>query len=514
MIRLHKLENYQDGENGFIGIDIGTTNVKICLFSFPQFLCLYKYSFKTPIIIRDAESEFNINEIWDNIIKGLKEIPMEFKAKFSIKGISIASVGESGVLVNNDDETLGPAITWYDKRTKNQLEYIKDRINPKDIYKITGLPCHTNYSINKILWIRDNIDNKKYKNYKWLCIAEYFAYKFTGTMKSEFSLASRTMALDLEKKQWSNELLNRLDIDTNIFPDLVSAGQAVGKIKETIAKEISMSTDISIAIGGHDHMCGSIAAEMNSEEQVLNSTGTTEGLLVLQNKANTYEEFYNEALSKGIDTIDEYYTLFGSLPAAGYSVEWALKNFFGDDYGIDDLMKKINLDTVCENKLIYIPHLRGSGPPNRYVNAKGFLYGITEEHSKVDILKGVLEGLCYELKNLIDKIEELTKSDFNSVKVIGSACKNPVWLQMKADILNKRIISYKVDEAVAKGAAILMAFKTGYLKTIDNISSFEKIEIYEPNKERVKMYSDIFNNMYKPFYKYKLDLETKVIDQK
>lgn len=510
MIRLHKLENYQDGENYcFIGIDIGTTNVKICLFSFPQFLCLYKYSFKTPIVTRDAESEFDVNEIWDNIIKGLKEIPMEFKTQFSIKGISIASVGESGVLVNSDGEILGPAITWYDKRTQNQLEYIKDRINPKDIYKITGLPCHTNYSINKILWIRDNIGNEKDKNYKWLCIAEYFAYKFTGIMKSEFSLASRTMVLDLEKKQWSNELLNRLDIDVNIFPDLVSSGQAIGKIKDTIAQEISMSTDIIVAIGGHDHMCGSMAAELNSEGQVLNSTGTTEGLLVLQNKANTNEEFYTGALSNGIDPLDEYYTLFGSLPAAGYSVEWALKNFFDADYNIDDLMKKINLDTVCENKLIYIPHLRGSGPPNRYVNARGLIYGITEEHSKVDLLKGVLEGLCYELKNVINKIEELTKSEFNSVKVIGSACRNPVWLQLKADILNKKIISYKVDEAVAKGAAILIAFKTGYLDSLNNISCSENIEVYEPNKERVKMYSDIFNNIYKPFYKYKLDMETK-----
>lgn len=491
----------------FIGIDIGTTNTKLCLFKMPEFNCVYKYSFKTPIIVENQNSNFDIADIWVNIKKGLKVISSKVEDREQIKNISIASVGEAGVLVNESGKTLGPAITWYDKRTKEQLEYIHSKISREEIYKITGLPSHTNYSINKILWIMDNFNESIEDDYKWLCMADYFGYKLTGNMYTEFSLASRTMALDLTKRNWSKELLDTLKVNSSLFPDISVSGNEIGHITKEAADETGLSMSTSVSIAGHDHMCGSIAAGITSEDTVLNSTGTTEGILILQKNPNLNFDFYNTAVSNGVDVLDNYYTLFASLPAAGYSVEWFIKNFFKAGTTFDEVMEELALQCSKESKLIYVPHLRGSGPPNRSIFSKGLFYGLTESSTKYDLLRAVFEGLCFELRNLLESVEGLTHKNYSTIRVIGSACRNPYWLQLKADILNKTVIACEIDEAVAKGAAMLSAYRMGLLGNIDSLDLACDTKVFTPNSKKVYKYTEVFEKLYMPLYKNKINFE-------
>lgn len=491
----------------FIGIDIGTTNTKLCLFEMPGFNCIYKYSFKTPINVENQNSDFDINSIWVSIKKGLKAISNKVSDTKQIKNISIASVGEAGVLVNKSGEILGPAITWYDKRTEKQLQHIHSKISREEIYKITGLPSHTNYSINKILWIRDNFNKVIDNEYKWLCMAEYFGYKFTGSMYSEFSLASRTMALDLKKRGWSTDLLGKLDVGSSLFPDIIVSGMEIGYITRGTAYETGLSTDTSVSIAGHDHMCGSIAAGITSENTVLDSTGTTEGILLLQKNPSLNFDFYNAAISNGIHVLENYYTLFASLPSAGYSIEWFIRNFIGDNLTFDGVMKELLTHCIKESNLIFIPHLRGSGPPNRSILSKGLFYGLTESNTKYDLLKAVFEGLCFELKNLLDTVENLIGKDYSTIKVIGSACRNPYWLQLKADILNKNVVACEIDEAVAKGAAMLAAYRMGEISSIDNVDMTCSTKTFIPDPNKSKKYKEVFESLYMPLYKNKINFE-------
>ena len=113
---------------------------------------------------------------------------------------------------------------------------------------------------------------------------------------------------------------------------------------------------------------------------------------------------------------------------------------------------------------IFIPHVRGSGPPRRSIDSQGLFYGITENTTKEDMLLIIFQSLCFELKNLLSSIEGLRKEDFEEIRVIGSACKNKLWLRLKADILERKILVCKADEAVSRGAAILGAYKNGYIQ--------------------------------------------------
>lgn len=489
----------------FIGIDIGTTNTKLCLFSAPDFKCRYKYSFSTPKENIGNESNFKIEDIISGIKKGLEDIVSKVKYPDSIINISIASVGEAGVIIDKNGKTIGPCITWYDKRTMPQLREISNIVSVRDIYDITGIPAHSNYSLTKILWLKENCPQKAHEFYKWLCIAEYVAFKMTGEIKSEYSLASRTMAFDINKKKWSSKMVSTLKSKEDIFPDAVESGKEIGTILKSFSEQTGLSSKTTVSIGGHDHMCGSIAAESYSEDSLLDSTGTTEGVLALSDKPVTNQKFFSAFLSNGIYVIQNLYTIFASLPSAGLAIEWYVKNFMNNNESIDSITEELykNSSTFSHN-IIFIPHLRGSGPPYRNPDSRCLIYGINEKSTRLDELYAIFEGLCYELKNLIETMEQLAHKKYGSVKVIGSACRNPFWLQLKADILNKMIISYDIDEAVAKGAAILSAYKNGY---IDDLNIHEKCKIFKPNEKMAVKYKYIYEDEYLPLYNAKKAFE-------
>ena len=497
----------------FIGIDIGTTNCKICLFRMPDFTLESKYSFVTPKINSGDTSDFDVEKLWDGIIEGIREIIRAVKDPAEIRHISAASVGEAGVLTDSDGNIKGPVMTWYDTRTKEISETVIKKTGRQKIYSITGLPAHSNYSLNKILWSRENI--KEYPDdAKWLCMAEYIVYKLTGIRKAEFSLASRTMALNIKSKKWSEDLLNDVGLENSIFSELAESGETTGTISRETAEKTGLSETTEVSAAGHDHMCGSVAAELYDENSILNSTGTTEGLLFLKREPGLGNDFFNSNFSNGLHVLKDLYTIYSSLPSAGYAIEWYKKKFCVSDDEFNKITEELYGKIMKEGykpqvEGIFIPHLRGSGPPKRSIKSKALFYGITEGIAKEELLLIIFQGLCFELKNLLDSIEKLTEHKFTEIKVIGAACKNKLWLKLKADILSRDIAAYEIDEAVSKGAAMLGAYKNGYIKTLDIIKKDESISRIKPDKEASEYYSKIFYGLYKPFYDFKTEIENK-----
>lgn len=493
-----------------IGIDIGTTNCKVCLFQFPSLELVNECSFRTPKNIDGDNAVFNVCQIWDGVVQGLKAITDSLSDKTSVKAIAVASVGEAGVLLDEQDKVIGPALTWYDTRPKPQLENILAALDIQSIYQITGIPAHSNYSLNKIKWLRDNVAQAK-QGKKWLCLAEYIAFKLSGVKRSEFSLASRTMALNIAGKKWDENLLKAADLSSSLFNPLVQAGEAIGGVTPDVSLLTGVPTEARVAIAGHDHMCGSVAVGLNNENQILNSTGTTEGLLVVTEAVNNTERFFHARVSNGVHVLPGLHSLYASLPSAGYAIEW-FRNLFELDMPaflrmVETLRNEKDRATANKMDGIFIPHLRGSGPPDRHTGSRALIYGLDDKSRPEDVLRFVFQGLCFELKNLLDLYETLTGRRYPVVNVIGAACKNPYWLQLKANILNREIIACNVDEAVSKGAAILAARAAGMNIDNDLIASPERQKRYLPESTAVAHYQQMFTHIYKPLYESKMRTE-------
>jgi sugar (pentulose or hexulose) kinase len=492
-----------------IGIDIGTTNVKVCLFQLPNFELIELYRFSTSTKCNEKESEFEMDKIWERVKKGILLLSKKVENPEEIKTISIASAAQTIVLLDDQDQILEPTITWYDPRSKSEAELVNNIVGREALYSITGIVSHSNHSLTKLLWIRDHFPDQYAKLKKWTCLSGFVAFKLSGIYATDVSLASRTLLLDMSTQKWSNKLIENFDLAIQTFPTIVESGTAHALLKESLAREIGLSPNTTISIAGHDHMAGSICTNLDVDKELLNSTGTTEGLLLLKKEPYLNSDFQEYAISNGLYVKDNLFSLYGSMPTAGHSLNWFTKNFLSSFDELDQLSDALyedyqkNPKEFIENLLVFIPHLRGSGPPYRDSYSKGLLYGLQDHTEKGDILFSVLAGLCFELRTLKDAYTDLTGQVIESIKVIGPATLNSLWLQLKADILNCEVLSFRTVEAVSRGGAILAALKQGFIDQIP-VHLFEK---YLPSQENFKFYDDYFNRMYTPLSKIKREFD-------
>ncbi|MBP1046245.1 hypothetical protein I6N96_08105 [Enterococcus sp. BWM-S5] len=477
-----------------ITVDIGTTNAKVSLFEIATGELVSRESFQTAKKKDDFGELFDFASIWTQLLAVLTKFVVAHTG--NVDSINISSVGEAGVLINEAGEIVSPLIAWYDKRGAGYIDALTTE-QKKKIYDITGLPAHPNYSLSKIKWLLEKTDLSKDQAYTWLSLPDLLSYLLTGSLKTEFSMASRTMCYDLLKREWSEEILELFGLSGLIkFPEVGRSGEIVGYTSEGSISEL-MNETISVRIAGHDHMVGALGINLHSKE-LLNSTGTTEGLLLIDDTLFINDERFHDSLSNGIFTDPSCYTLFSSMPTGGNAFAWYQEFFDIGKKAFEEeclqLYKSYQKHIVDLNKqLVIVPHFNGSGAPFKNSQSSGMIYGLNLTTRREDILLGLLAGLCLEMKYVsrcfpMERVERLV--------VIGPAVKNPLWLQMKADSLNKEIAVVQMDEAVSFGA--LKAAYRDFVYPID-------YQIISPDKEHAASFEELIDN-YAQLYEAKRNL--------
>jgi len=437
-----------------ITVDVGTTSVKLCLFDETGVL-LASARQDTPTVT-DAWGEiYDVARLTGGIGDFIRGLAPAQRA--SVERIAITGVGESGGLVRADLSLASPMILWHDHRGARYLEALSDDERSR-VYSVTGLPVNGNYGLSKIAWAVDNAGGSA-AGAKWLNISEYLAALMTGQRWSEYSLASRTMALDLSTAHWSAEIAALVGLDLDVFPDLRTAASG-SAVTTAWANETGLSPDVAVYVAGHDHMVGAIGAELRPGE-LLNSTGTTEGILFTRTAPSLDDRTAKSKLANGISCDGSDFTLFASIPTGG-SAFATLQGMLGMGAGqlaasIDEVHESYVAGTLdLRGVPLVLPQFRGSPPPTKNAAARGIIAGLRTDTTAVDIIFGCFLGMTLQFRDVL----ELFPDRAESVKVIGPASKNPLWLQLKADLLGTPLSVSSFPEVVSRGAQAL-ASQTG-----------------------------------------------------
>jgi sugar (pentulose or hexulose) kinase len=369
----------------------------------------------------------------------------------TVKRVAITGVGESGGLVRPDLSLASPMILWHDHRGADYLARLSQG-DRSQLYRITGLPANANYGLSKIAWAADHATNAA--SAQWLNISEYLAAVMTRQRWSEYSLASRTMALDLNLRKWSPEICALVGLDVGVFPELRSATEGA-PVTPDFARTIGLLDDVRVHVVGHDHMVGAIGAGLNHGE-LLNSTGTTEGLLFLHDAPSLDKDAEQSKLANGFACTGTDYTLFASIPTGG-SAFATLQTMLGLDVAqlsacISDLHEryiagKVDLSAVP----LVLPQFRGSPPPTKRAAARGVISGLRTDTSTEEIVFGCFLGMALQFQDVLN----LFPAAPERIKVIGPASANPLWLQLKADLLGTSLSVSQLSEVVSRGAQAL-----------------------------------------------------------
>jgi xylulokinase len=223
--------------------------------------------------------------------------------------------------VDQKGRALAPILTWHDPRTLPWLDWWRSRIPEADLYRITGLPIDYIYSVNKLLWHRERSAEVFSRAQTWLCVADWVTYRLTGRRSTSLSMASRTMLLDITRRDWSDELLRLAELPAGLLPDVFPSGTVIGAVTPEAARSTGLAVGIPVSAGGHDHICAALAAGVIAPGMVLDSAGTAEAVLLSLDSPVLDEASASSGLCCGCHTVRDRYYLIGGVMSGGV-VNW------------------------------------------------------------------------------------------------------------------------------------------------------------------------------------------------
>lgn len=438
-----------------ITVDIGTTSVKLCLFDEDAAL-LTSARHATPTATDADGDAYLVAELRSLVTGFISGIGHQHRAR--VRRIAITGVGESGGLVRPDLTLASPMILWYDQRGASWLAGLSADERSR-IYAVTGLPANANYGLSKVAWAVDRAGSGEL-GALWLNVSEYVAALMTGERWSEPSLASRTMALDVTARTWSAEVCALVGVGPGVFPALQPAAEGC-PLTRSFARETGLDPGVRVHVVGHDHMVGGVGAQLRPGE-LLNSTGTTEGMLFLREEPRLDRAAEAAKLANGLACTGQDFTLFASIPTGG-SAFATLAGMF--DVGpdrlracIDQMHQRYLAGAIDWDRIpLVLPRFRGSPPPDKRASDRGIIAGLRTDTAMEEIVFGCFLGLVLQFRDVLD----LFATPPEHVKVIGPATKNPLWLQLKADLLGVPLSIAQFPEVVSRGAQALVSGQSG-----------------------------------------------------
>lgn len=493
------------------GIDIGTTGCKCTVYSSKgQFIAEEYNEYFTEITydkhVIDAEV------VWNGVKDVIKRI---FTVVKNIESIGVTSFGESAVLLDKDGNVLMKSMLYTDPRGKDECQSIVDKFGEKFVNDCTGLSPDKMYTISKLMWIKNNM-NDVFSRCRHICLFEdYIVYKLCGVFQIDYTLASRTMAFDVNNLCWSKEILDFAGIDESLFSTPVDMGSYASYMSDELCEELNINCKPRIVSCSHDQPAAAIGTGVYKDGMAVDGTGTVECITCV---FDNYEDINKDILESGkyavVPFIDGRFITYAVSFTGGALLKWYRDNI---SYMESEVFKKSGknpyeefnkkVDKTKPSGLLVLPYFAGSGTPYMDNDAKGTILGLSLNTTSNDIYKGLMEGVTYEMRLNLDILKE-AGIDIKSIRATGGGATSKVWLQMKADILKKDIISLGAAQSGTIGCIMMAGIACGFFKNLEEAENIfvKQLDVYKPNEKMSKMY-DIYYEKYKNLYKLQKELK-------
>ena len=463
-----------------LGVDIGTTRVKACAYD-EEGRSLGAAYRDTPTCRYQGGVEYEASEVERVAFEVIREIAERFGPP---QAIGIASMAESGFLVDAAGKPLAPAIAWFDGRTALQAERWKERLEPLELFSRTGLHLSSRYSACKLEWHRENTPEAWSEAVGWLGISEYLVFRMTGEKSTDPSLASRTMLFNVGDGEWDGKLCDLAEVPPELLPPVYEAGAGTGRLLSSMATELSILTDIPVVVCGHDHVCGAFGTGAFSPGEVVDSMGTAESALITVRELPLDETGYELDLNMGRHVLPEHFYLNAGLSEAGGAVSWLLRLLEGDEEDLDRWTEKAESLSTGDGG-VFLPPARGEDDGLTF-------YGLGKESRPAHLLRAVLEGLTLEIDAAFKRAARAAEVEPSNITVLGGGARNTLWRQLKADASGKPVRVVSDPESVARGAAMLAGVGAGIFDGYGSVPDPE----YEPYTHEPAGDQSIYERLY------------------
>lgn len=387
-------------------------------------------------------------------------------------GASISCVGFSGqmhgaVLLDQHGEVIRPALIWCDQRTETQCHELQQSFGRKRLIELTCNRPLTNFTLTKILWVRRNEPQNWDRVHKVMLPKDYVRLRLTGESATDVADASGTLLLDVAKRSWSQEVLAKTEIDPRVLPKLFESQEICGTISEDGARATGLARGTPVVAGAGDQAAGAVGIGITRPGTVSATIGTS-GVVFAATDRPSLDPLGR--LHTFCHAIPNRWHVMGVTQAAGLSLRWFRDQLYFDHLGKDDAYDRMCKEAAGVNAgadgVFWAPYLMGERTPHLDPNARAAFLGITASHARAHLIRAILEGVAFSLKDTFTILEEIGVPA-QRIRLGGGGARSPLWRQIQADVYAHEVETVAAEEGAAYGAAILAGVGAGCWASVD-----------------------------------------------
>ncbi|MEA3335739.1 MAG: xylulokinase [Chloroflexota bacterium] len=407
--------------------------------------------------------------------------------------VSFSGHMNGALVVDAAGVPLRPAIIWADQRATDQECFIRDRCGNDETYRVTGNRVSPAYTAAKLLWIKDNQPEVFGRIHKVLQAKDYAAFLFCGVLATDYSDASMTQLLDLEELTWSGDLLDRLELDELLLPELHTSATVIGEVTVEAASATGLRAGTPVVIGGGDGACASVGAGSVRDGEVYNYIGSSSWV------ALTTDKPVLDPLQRTFNFVHLDPSLYGALgttQTAGGAYDWfeRLVRVNAEQYPqyatLDGLAAGV---PPGSQGLLFLPYLLGERSPHWNPLARGAFVGLAMSHGRPELARSVLEGVAFNLRHILDVLR-VQGVAIPEMRLIGGGAKSKLWRQILADVYALPVVQLQLPaQATSLGAAVAGGIGVGLFPDYTVVQDLAPaISRVYPDPDAVAIYEGLF----------------------
>ncbi len=490
-----------------IGVDCGTSGTKTVLFDEKGAVIASKtieYPMYQP---KNGYAEQDPADWANAMINTIKAVMAQSGVKREdVKGIGISGQMHGLVMLDKDNNVLRKSIIWCDQRTAAEVDEMNRIVGRERLVEITANPALTGWTAAKILWVKNNEPEIYSKVAHILLPKDYLRFILTGEYATEVSDASGMQLLNVPDRCWSDELLNAFEIDRSWLGKVYESCEVTGTLTKKMSEELGLCENTIVVGGAGDNAAAAVGTGVVEDGKAFTTIGTSGVVFAHTSKISIDKQ---GRVHTCCAAVPGSWHVMGVTQGAGLSLKWFRDNFCMAEketaklMGVDEyfLMDKgAEKVPVGANKLLYLPYLMGERTPHLDPDARGVFFGLSAIHTRCDMLRAVMEGVTYSLRDCVEVFREMGVS-VSDMTACGGGGSSKLWRSMLADLFNSKVKTAASKEGPALGVGILAAVGAGLYSSVREacgaIVRTDKVQTPDPeNAGEYEKYYQLYREIY------------------
>jgi xylulokinase len=485
----------------YLGIDIGTSGTKTlavredgCILASSTI----DYPLYSP---KPGWSEQDPNDWWQATVAGVQQVLAKGKIKpADVKGIGLSGQMHGSVFLDKSHDVIRPALLWNDQRTAAECQEIEAKAGGRPaLIKLVANPALTGFTAPKVLWLRNHEPQHYERLVQVLLPKDYVRFRLTGEFATEVSDASGTLLLDVAKRNWSGALLQKLDIDPALLPNVYESEEVSGHLTEATGKLLGLPSGIPVVGGGGDQAAGAVGNGI-VQTGVISATMGTSGVVFAHSDEVQIDP--QGRVHTFCHAVRGKWHVMGVVLSAGGSLQW-YRNQFADAEAA--VAKALDVDTYevvtqeaakapagCEG-LYFLPYLTGERTPHADPHCRGAWIGLSLRHGRPHLIRSVMEGATYAMRDSLEIIRDMN-IPLDEIRLSGGGARSEFWRQLQADVYGQDVFTINAEEGPAYGVALLAMAGTGkYADVVEACTAAIEVVSQTPAKpEARRRYGELY----------------------